>query len=81
MPTKSLTITEEAYDRLRAHKRPDESFTETIIRLTDAEGDPADGFGAMADTPGFAAAVADAREQFDADARERLDDSRERQPR
>jgi len=34
MTTKTLTITEEAYERLRARKSGDESFSELIIRIT-----------------------------------------------
>jgi predicted CopG family antitoxin len=32
--TKTLTITEAAYERLAAEKRPGESFTDVILRLT-----------------------------------------------
>lgn len=72
MGTKSLTITEEAYDRLREHKREDESFTDTILRLTGGERDLMRGFGAMADVDGFRAAVEDTSEELDADLRERV---------
>ncbi len=34
MAVKTITVTEEAYRRLRAHKTADESFTEVILRLT-----------------------------------------------
>jgi predicted CopG family antitoxin len=71
MATKSLTITEEAYERLRAHKRDDESFTETIIRLTGSGTDPMAGFGAMSDVDGFRDAVEGTRDRLDADLRER----------
>lgn len=70
MGTKSLTITDEAYERLRAHKREGESFTETIIRLTESE-DPMSGFGAMSDADGFREAVENARAEYDEDLRER----------
>jgi predicted CopG family antitoxin len=37
MGTKNITITEEAYERLRALKRDDESFSELVTRLTERE--------------------------------------------
>ncbi|QSW98580.1 antitoxin VapB family protein [Haloterrigena alkaliphila] len=71
MATKSLTITEEAYDRLREHKREGESFTETILRLTDRDRDVMKGFGAMRDADGIRDAVDSTRGELDADLRER----------
>lgn len=71
MGTKSLTITEEAYDRLREHKREGESFTETILRLTGADRDPLEGFGAMRDVDGFRESVESTRDALDADLRGR----------
>lgn len=73
MATKSLTITEEAYERLKARKREGESFTETILRLTETDADRMAGFGVMGDVPGFRAAVEEARDDVDADLRERTD--------
>ncbi len=35
MATKTIRITREAYERLRARKMPDESFSEVILRLTE----------------------------------------------
>ena len=71
MATKSLTITEEAYERLKAHKREEESFTDTILRLTGSDKDVMKGFGAMRDVEGFRAAVTTTRDELDADLRER----------
>lgn len=71
MGTKSLTITEDAYERLKAHKRDDESFTDTILRLTGDDRDPLKGFGAMADVEGFRDAVTGTRDELDEDLRER----------
>ena len=35
MATKTISITEEAYKRLRLRKGPDESFSDVIVRLTE----------------------------------------------
>lgn len=74
MGTKSLTITEEAYERLRAKKREGESFTDTILRLTESE-DPMSGFGAMSDVEGFREAAEAARSDYDSDVRDRRERS------
>ena len=34
---KNITITEDAYERLRALKREDESFSDLVVRLTESE--------------------------------------------
>jgi len=71
MGTKSLTITDEAYEQLKKHKQEGESFTETIIRLTGSDRDVMKGFGAMRDVEGFREAVEETRDELDADLRER----------
>lgn len=38
MPTRSLTIKEEAYLALKAKKKGGESFTDVILRLTENKG-------------------------------------------
>lgn len=73
MATKTITITEDAYEQLREYKREDESFTETILRLTGSDRDLMKGFGAMADVDGFREAVDVTREDLDADLRDRDD--------
>ncbi|MCX2818209.1 antitoxin VapB family protein [Haladaptatus sp. F3-133] len=35
MATKNITVAEDAYELLKAHKRDDESFSDTIRRLTE----------------------------------------------
>ncbi len=45
MATKTISITEEAYDALVREKIDKESFTETILRLTKKTGKLADCFG------------------------------------
>lgn len=71
MGTKSLTITDEAYERPKEHKREGESFTDTILRLTGSDRDPMNGFGAMSDVEGFRETVEGTRDELDADLRER----------
>jgi predicted CopG family antitoxin len=38
MPTRTLSITEEAYRALKASKKEGESFTDVILRLTGSRG-------------------------------------------
>ncbi len=45
MATKTISITEEAYDALVREKMDKESFTETILRLTKKTGKLSDCFG------------------------------------
>lgn len=33
MPTRTISLDEEAYERLKAHKRADESFSDVVKRL------------------------------------------------
>jgi predicted CopG family antitoxin len=40
MATKTLTITEDAYERLKAHKRGDESFSDVVNRLSKSRDNP-----------------------------------------
>ena len=48
MASKNITIKEDSYDRLKAMKRPDESFSDVIDRLTENESDFRAGFGLFA---------------------------------
>ena len=45
MAIKNISITAEAYNALQREKRDSESFTETILRLTERSGRLADCFG------------------------------------
>jgi predicted CopG family antitoxin len=49
MPTKTIRVSEEVYDRLEARKRKDESFTDLLDRLVEQERDIYAGFGAWED--------------------------------
>ena len=45
MTTKNISITKEAYEALQRVKKENESFTETILRLTQRTGKLSDCFG------------------------------------
>lgn len=70
MATKTISITDEAYERLKEHKRDDESFTDVVNRLTRGDKDPMkaaglwEGTDAGLDREEF-------REKFDEDFKER----------
>lgn len=49
MATKTIRISEEVYERLKARKRPDESFSDLLDRLTDRRSTFEKGFGALGD--------------------------------
>jgi len=46
MPTKTIRVSEDVYDRLKTRKREDESFTDLLDRLVEQERDIYAGFGA-----------------------------------
>ncbi|WP_135829483.1 antitoxin VapB family protein [Halorussus halobius] len=76
MATKTLTIREDVYDRLKSMKREEESFSDLLERLSGGDEDVMKGFGVFAGEEGdeFAASVEEARERMDRDYRERADD-------
>lgn len=71
MGAKNITVTEEAYERLKAYKRDGESFTDVVLRLTGEDRDVWAGYGAMRDVEGFREAVEGGREEFDRDFEKR----------
>ena len=71
MGSKTITVTEKAYERLKAHKREGESFTDTLLRLAGERGGRWDGYGALRDADGFREAVEEGRKTFDEDATDR----------
>lgn len=64
MATRTIRVREEVYERLKARKRPDESFSELLDRLTDRESDFEAGFGALQDVD-FEGALDELDERFD----------------
>mgnify|MGYP001607995511 CR=1 FL=1 len=51
MPTRTITITDEAYERLKAKKEALESFTDVILRITE-KGDIMEFAGSWKKTSG-----------------------------
>jgi predicted CopG family antitoxin len=50
MPTKTIGLGEDAYERLKARKREDESFTDLVNRLLDeSTPDWREGFGTLSE--------------------------------
>ena len=70
MATKNITITEDAYERLKALKRDDESFSELMVRLTE-RADPMTFAGSC---PGLAEHVETAHDDLDDGLEERQDE-------
>lgn len=68
MATKNISLTEEAYERLKECKREGESFSDVVQRLTRASTSLRDGVGAL---PGLGPAVEEAREDFEAEMEQR----------
>lgn len=64
MATRTIRVREEVYERLKARKRPDESFSDLLERLTDRESDFEAGFGALQDVD-FEGALAELDDRFD----------------
>lgn len=70
MGSRNISLDDEAYDSLEAHKREGESFSDVVKRLTDTSEDKMKGFGAWADTE-LRERVEEAHEEFDRDLEER----------
>ena len=73
MGTKNISLTEEAYETLKARKRPDESFTDVVLREFGGERDVWKGFGKLEGT-GLRDAYEKQRDEFDDDFEERQDE-------
>lgn len=72
-PETTLSLPDEAYDRLEARRRDGETLADVIDRLDDDEIDIYRGFGIFADTD-IERAVAEVEREMDADFEERIDE-------
>lgn len=73
MGTKNISLTEEAYETLKAHKRPGESFTDVVLREFGGEKDVWKGFGKL-EGRGLRDAYERQRDEFDRDFEEKQDE-------
>lgn len=73
MGSKNISIREDTYQKLRARRRSDESFTDVIERLLDEQTDFEAGFGAWAGTDA-GDVVRETREAMDETMRRRTGD-------
>lgn len=64
MGTRTIRVREEVYERLKARKRPDESFSDLLDRLTDRDAQFEKGFGALAAVD-FESGLAELDEQLE----------------
>ena len=70
MASKNITVTEDAYERLRALKREDESFSDLVVRLTEN----ADPMAFAGSCPGLGEHVQEARRDLDDDMADQHDE-------
>lgn len=71
MASKSLSVREEAYRRLKSFKGEGESFSDVIMKVTDGEKDFKKGFGAWEDKENVEKVIEEGRERLDEDLRKR----------
>ncbi|MFB6209691.1 MAG: antitoxin VapB family protein [Candidatus Nanohaloarchaea archaeon] len=71
MATKSLSIREEAYRRLKNFKQKDESFSDVIMKVTEGEKDFSGGFGRWEQKEDIEEVVEKGREKLDRDLRKK----------
>ena len=68
MGTKTIRVREDVYERLAARKRPDESFSELLERLTDRKAAFETGFGSLKAVD-FEGALGELEDQLDEEFR------------
>ncbi|MFB6180313.1 MAG: antitoxin VapB family protein [Candidatus Nanohalobium sp.] len=70
MASKSLSVREEAYRRLKSFKGEGESFSDVIMKVTEGEKDFRKGFGSWRDRKGVEKVIEEGRDRLDQDLRE-----------
>jgi predicted CopG family antitoxin len=71
MATKSLSVKEEAYRRLKSFKEDNESFSDVIMKVTEDEKDFRKGFGSWKNREGIEDIIEKGREKLDSDLRDK----------
>ena len=71
MASKSLSVREEAYRRLKSFKGKDESFSDVIMKVTEGKKDFKKGFGSWKDKENIEEIIEESREKLDKDLRNR----------
>lgn len=71
MATKSLSVREEAYRRLKNFKEKDESFSDVIMKVTEGKKDFRKGFGSWKNREDVEDIIEEGREKLDRDLRDR----------
>ena len=71
MASKSLSVREEAYRRLKSFKGDGESFSDVIMKVTDSEKDFRKGFGSWGVKEDVEKVIEEGRERLDEDSRNR----------
>lgn len=72
MATTTISLTEEAYENLKALKKADESFSDVVLRITGNQADKMEGFGAWGDTD-LREEAKEYRDEFDGEFEDRAD--------
>lgn len=75
MATTHIRISNEAKERLEARKRPEESYTDVILRLTERDDEVRRFIGKYADVD-LEAGIERVKERTDRDTREKREDVR-----
>lgn len=71
MATKSLSVRNEAYKKLKSFKEEGESFSDVIMKITENKKNFRKGFGSWKDKEDVEETIEEGRKKLDRDLRER----------